>query len=429
MLVEDAPVTSAPAVWSRPTRVSFRFGFSVAVVSAFHLLGFLPDYVQPEWLKTKVTSWLDPVGETESRVARSIGAAIMRLGGATGTAEEIARRYRYALLYLVAVSVVAAASTLVWSVLDRRRMHYTRLNVWLRLYARYVLAIVMMSYALVKVIPTQFGFLTPGELLKPVGQMTRFWMLWNFMVVSTGYTVFAGAVELIGCILLFFRRTALAGALLLLGALTNVFAMDIAYRVFGAAMVAGLLLALDAIVIAPSAGALIDVFVRGRARRLPDEPPPPLGPLRFGAAGKALLVAGLIGLHLPDGLAQRRTYFGQGHGVFGLFEVDRFERAGAVVTPLASDDVTWKRVGTDGRYDSGAITVQFANSDIRQFQLVEDVAARQWTLRAGGKDAATLQYTLAPDGTLSLEGRLAGSPVRMHLRPIKLNTLPLLRGN
>lgn len=84
---------------------------------------------------------------------------------------------------------------------------------------------------------------------------------------------------------------------------------------------------------------------------------------------------------------------------------------------------------TDGRYDSGAITVQFANSDVRQFQLVEDIGARQWTLRSGGKDMATLKYTREPDGTLSLEGRLAGLPAQIHLHPIDVNTLPLLRGN
>lgn len=135
---------------------------------------------------------------------------------------------------------LAAAITFVWSVADRRRTQYTTLNCWLRVYARYAVALVMMVYAIVKLVPTQFGYLTPGELLKPVGQLNRFWVLWNFMVVSTGYTIFAGLAEFLGSVLLFFRRTTLLGALLLFATITNVFAIDIGYRVYGPAQIAGL---------------------------------------------------------------------------------------------------------------------------------------------------------------------------------------------
>lgn len=161
--------------------------------------------------------------------------------GSTGTIEQITQRYRYAFCYLIAVLIVALAATIVWSLADRRRTEYATLNRWLRLYARHTLALVVMVYAMAKVVPTQFGFLTPGELLRPVGQLNRFWVLWDFMAVSTGYSVFAGLAELLGCVLLFFRRISLFGALILAAVLMNVFAMDIFYTVYGAAMVAGLL--------------------------------------------------------------------------------------------------------------------------------------------------------------------------------------------
>jgi hypothetical protein len=431
MLVTDAVTLERPAdvalpAWSPATRVAFRFAFSVALLSAVHFLGFIPSYVQPASLKAKVSGWIEPVGRVESLATNAIGMRVIRLA-AGGTGDEISRRYPYPFRYAISVTSVAVAMTLLWTALDRRRRSYPGLNRWLRLYARYALLTVTMAYAVVKVIPTQFGFLTPGELLKPVGQLNRFWMLWNFMVVSTGYTIFAGLVELLGCVLLIFRRTTLLGALLLAAAMTNVLAMDLAYRVYGAGVIAGLLLVLAAIVIAPYARALADVFLLGRAGRLPDEPSTPLSRLRVAPGIKVTFLALLVGLHIPDALAERRTYFGQGRGVFGLFEVERFERAGAVVTPLASDGATWKRVGTDGRYDSSGVTVQFANSDVRQYQLVEDIVKHQWTLRLAGKDAATLRYILAADGNLSLDGQIGDAPVRMQLRRIDVSTLPLLR--
>ena len=57
-----------------------------------------------------------------------------------------------------------------------------------RIHARYLLALALMIYAVSKVIPTQFGYLPPGELLRPLGQLSRFDVLWTFMSVSPGYT-------------------------------------------------------------------------------------------------------------------------------------------------------------------------------------------------------------------------------------------------
>lgn len=393
-----------------------------------HLVAFVDNYLYFKTLHRAAGAWLNPIGNAEFRTARWIGATIV--GAVTrhaASAEEMARRYGYPFLFLIAVPAVAALLTLIWSIADRRRGDYEAMNRWLRLYARYALALVMLVYALVKVVPTQFGFLTPGELLKPVGQLNRFWMLWNLMVVSTGYTVFAGSVELIGCVLLFFRRTALLGALLLGAALTNVFAMDLAYRVLGAAMVAGLLLALDAIVVAPYAAPLLNIFLRGGAGPLPREPETQLSRWRYAPVAKVLLLVLLIAVRVSDGLTERRTYFGRGHAVYGLFDVDRFVRAGTTIIPAASDGKTWKRVGTDGRYDSAGVTVQFADSSVRQYRLIEDTAKQQWTLRDAGKDAATLHYTQAADGALSLEGQIGGEAVEIHLRRVDLNTLPLLR--
>lgn len=420
--------TPEPVSWSRPTLIAFRFGFTVALLSLFHLISFPGNYLYFDTVRKSFDRWVEPVRSIQARVVRPVGAFAIRLfTGSTGTAEEIAQRYSYALCYLVAVLLVAAGATIVWSVVDRRRSAYPLLNRWLRAYARYTLALVMMVYALVKVVPTQFGFLTPGELLRPVGQLTRFWVLWDFMVVSTGYTILTGLIELLGCVLLFFRRTTLLGALLLIGALVNVFAMDIAYNVLGAAMVAGLLIALAVVVIAPYAGPLLNVLVLGRAARMPDEPMTFLSGWRYATLAKVLLLVLLVSARVSDGLAQRRSYFGRAHAVYGMFDVSRFVRGGVLVTPLADDGLTWKRVASDGRYDSNSLAVQFANGDLRQYRLADDAAGQLWTLREGTKVIATLKYAIAPDGTVSLDGSIGADPVQLILRPVDMQKLPLLR--
>lgn len=97
------------------------------------------------------------------------------------------------------------------------------------------------------------------------------------------------------------------------------------------------------------------------------------------------------------------------------------------MTPLASDAKTWKRLATDGRYDSLGVSVQFANGDVKQYRLQEDSAKQEWTLRDAGTDVAILHYSLGADGFVSLEGRIATEPVQVHLRPVDLNSLPLFR--
>jgi hypothetical protein len=184
---------------------------------------------------------------------------------------------------------------------------------------------------------------------------------------------------------------------------------------------------LAVIVVAPFIPPLVNILLMAGTDRMPDEPRTPLAMWRYGPLAKALVLILCIGVHMSDGLATRRTYFGGGHGVYGMYNVDRFLRSGVEVVPLASDAKTWKRVATDGRYDSSAITVQFANGVVRQYQLTEDVAKREWTLRDQKRPAATLHYSLSADGTVLLDGQIDNDPVQLHLQPVDLQSLPLLR--
>ena len=203
--------------------------------------------------------------------------------------------------------------------------------------------------------------------------------------------------------------------------------MDVAYNVLGAAIVAGLLIVLCMIVIAPYAAPLKNVLVLAQADKMPAEPLTFLTRWRYAPLAKVLILAILISVRVSDGLANGGLYFGRGHAVFGMFDVDDFVRAGVPIKPSADDVKTWKRVASDGRYDSGGLTVQFASGDVRQYQLSEDTASRLWTVRERSKVIATLTYTAAPDGSVSLDGRIKGDPVQLHLRPVEVRSLPLLK--
>ena len=114
---------------------------------------------------------------------------------------------------LFGIGVVAVAATAVWSVLDRWRANYERLNEWLRVYralpARRGDDHLRRSQGHPE--PVHRPALTSS--LQPIGHSSPMGLLWTFMGASPGYTMFTGAAEMLGGLLLVFRRTTLLGAL------------------------------------------------------------------------------------------------------------------------------------------------------------------------------------------------------------------------
>jgi hypothetical protein len=243
--------------------------------------------------------------------------------------------------------------------------------------------------------------------------------------VSSGYTIFAGLVELAGAILLFFRRTTLMGSLIVAGALTNVVAMDLAYRV-GAVYYATVMLLVDILILAPYLQPL-SVILLGRGKcEMPAEP---------GSSGRwwnsfIAKTALILVLALPlieINMNRRASFFGAGRIVYGLFEVANFVRNGN--TSTAGDGERWKRVASDPRNGTDGVLVQFANGDLRRIELSDDAAKRRWTIRDSNPGrSGTLDYVVRGDGMISLEGHIGSDQVAIVLRPVDMNQFfPLLR--
>src|SRR6185437_4466925 len=127
--------------------------------------------------------------------------------------------------------LLAAFATLVWSLLDRKRPHYRRLHAWIQLPVRLLLAAMMFSYGVDKIFLLQFGRLSLADLIRPFGELSPPTLMWRFMAASSVYTIFAGAVETLGGILLLIPQTVTLGALVVIGAMTNVVLMDLSYDI------------------------------------------------------------------------------------------------------------------------------------------------------------------------------------------------------
>ncbi|MEM9934419.1 MAG: hypothetical protein AAF824_12420 [Bacteroidota bacterium] len=175
------------------------------------------------------------------------------------------RTYVY-LLYLT-LAVVGVVGAFVWSFLDRNRQNYEVLYYWLTTIIRYYLAFTMFLFALEKFFKMQFPDLGYYTLTEPVGDMSPMHLAWAFFSYSYGYNIFIGIAESAGLLLLF-RRTTTIGAILTMGTLANVMAVNYHYDVH-AKMYPTALFFMTFFLLLRDAGKIIRFFFTSQSVSLP----------------------------------------------------------------------------------------------------------------------------------------------------------------
>jgi len=126
---------------------------------------------------------------------------------------------------------LAAIGCIMWSVLDRKRLHYHRLAFWLRMIVRYYIALAALSYGIIKLFLLQMPFPTMSQLATPLGDLLPMRFSWLFIGYSAPYQFFSGLMETTAGLLLLYRRTVTAGLFAATGAFLNVVMINLSYDV------------------------------------------------------------------------------------------------------------------------------------------------------------------------------------------------------
>jgi hypothetical protein len=383
-------------------RVAFRFVFAYLFLYIFPFpLGGDPNGAY-EQLWNAAVPW---VGRQVFRVEITV-----RPNGSGDTTYSCVQVFCYA--------VIAVAATLVWTLLDRRGAGYPRLSQWLRVYVRFYLASVMITYGSVKVIKSQFPNPPLDRLLQPFGDASPMGLLWTFMGASESYNIFTGAGEMLGGLLLTARRTTLLGALVCFGVLGHVtmlnFSYDVPVKLFSMH-----LLAMSLFLMAPDLGRLAKMFVLNQAVE-----PAVLRPLsgrkwvhRGGLAIRTLWVAFLLATAL-HGAHEARKNFGDltpRSPLYGIWNVEDFEVDGQPHPPQVTDAQRWRRVIFD---HPKTIAIQLMNDSRLRYGLDDDAKAMTLALKKRDDPAwtASLAYTRPEPGLLTIEGTLDGRRIRARMR-------------
>lgn len=314
--------------------------------------------------------------------------------------------------------VLATAAALVWSFLDRRRRSYPKLYEWLRVYVRFVVAAAMIGYGAYKVIPSQFPVPLPADrLMQPLGDFSPMGLLWAFMGASLAYNVFAGLGELVGGLLLTFRRTTLLGALVVIGVMSNVVMLNFAYDV-PVKLYSSHLLLMAVFLAAHDLRRLANVLVLNRtAEPAVERPLFERKRLSQGAlALRTVFVLYITGTALYTSYDARKTYgvAGPKAPLQGVWNVEEFETDGRVLPPLVTDETRWRRVS----FSFGRAGIQLMSDARQRYGVDIDPLKRTIALtkREDPKWKSTLTFRKVQPDVLALEGMFDGRKVRARLR-------------
>ncbi|WP_280356128.1 DoxX family protein [Nocardia otitidiscaviarum] len=276
---------------------------------------------------------------------------------------------------------------------------------WAHTAVRVLLSLAMIAFGMVKVVPTQFiTFTLPGAMLVPLGDSSPSGMLWKFMATSTPYTVITGAVEVLGGLLLIFRRTTLLGALISAVALVQVSILNLSYGV-PVILTPLLMLAMALVVALPWWSRLLDVLIRNRdSSALPEPPAAGRRRRRAGTLAHLAAAAVVIAAMGANGIRNYHDYTERISPLDGVWAVDTYKGAGP----------RWVRLAIDARPAAQRLAVTRDTGDLLTSELSIDAATSRLRL-----DDSTLDYR-QHDSTLRLTGELDGTPVDITLHRIPL---------
>jgi uncharacterized membrane protein YphA (DoxX/SURF4 family) len=438
-----ADVFTAPAGprprWTFAERALFRFAFFYLILYCLPFpfqplvtliarvpLVFVEEHPAPE-VTTFLSEWVfTPYQDGMDKAVLWTGDKVFGVEIQYRPAGSGDTTWNYVEVFLQAVTAAALAvlwtlaATLRWVAFRREQPAYPVLHEWLRVYVRFYVAYQMVIYGLMKVIKLQFPYPSTDALLHTYGESSPMHLLWTFMGASEGYTVFAGAGELLAGLLLCTRRSTLLGALVTFGVMTHVAALNYCYDV-PVKLFSTHLVLMSVFLMAPDLPWLTRALVFGR--RTVSRAVAPLTPwawLNWALLGvRTLLVLTFLGVTVHGNYKMRKEVgdLAPKPPMYGLWEVDEFAVDDKVLPPLTTDAVRWQRVvftkkGFRGSPMFGITNMR--NKPVMYYSVEVDLAAKTITLsRPGGPPGSdkpptrhVLRYTEPEPDVMDVAGEL-----------------------
>jgi len=308
----------------------------------------------------------------------------------------------YDYLIILFITIISAISCLIWSALDKKPRNYNKLFYWLTVIVRYYIAITMFNYGFAKIIKLQFPAPGLDRLTEPFGDSSPMGLAWTYMGYSTGFNYFTGFAEVLCGVLLLFRRTSVAGALMGLAVAGNIMAINYAFDV-PVKLLSTTLVVMCLFLLSAHATRLINLFFLNK--------PAPVADLithNFKKRWKNvtlitlkyLLIAVTIYSSLYADINMSEVYgdTAKKPPLYGLYNVVSFVQNHDTIPPLTTNENRWKRL-TVNYAGYAKLTSMTDSSAYLKFK--PDTARKQIIAYNGesGKDSTIFVYKIMKNYT------------------------------
>ena len=371
--------------------------------------------------------WCTPISnDTVHFVAKNFMGIEKDLVLPGGSGDTTFSYIRLLIAFVLAFGIAGLRSVFEWRKLD---CHCT--NDLLRSYLRYILAMTMLSYGLAKVGFVSNQFSEPGinQLLKSYGDSSPMNLVWTFMGASRPYTIFAGLGEVVGGLLLIWRRTTVLGAAVSFGVMLNVVMLNFCYDV-PVKQYSAHLCCMAIFLMLPEFPRLSNLLLWNRPTTKVEYQPPYTTPSTIWVqrAVKAYVIVMLICIPLGTHLHKEFTHTVESLGTpeyFGDYQVVEFTNDGQVVPFNTAHGSRWHIVsmqrfawtpdGSPGTSDMFTIRMMNKTRAGGFANLSDD----ETTISLKSKTPAVpkdFHVVVVDESTLMLSGDIEGRPVSAKLK-------------
>jgi hypothetical protein len=415
------PITDDAPSWRLPKRIGFRFAFSYFALWIFPFpLDALPS---TEALGSLVTRGWSVLVTRAMHFVLHVDKPL--LTDPSGSGDRTPEWTQQAIFLLLALLVAA-----IWSLADHRRRHYARVHQWLCVWLRFYVGATMLCYGFGKVFHAQFPFPSAWRLEQPFGDASPMGLLWTFMGYSTPYNVCTGLAEVVGGTLLFFRRTATLGALVVAAAMTNVVMLNFCYDVD--VKIYSTQLLLTALFLAgPRLLVIFDVLVCGRAVSA-SVTRPLFSRRRLDLAARCcgIAFAAYSAMHWISFAramsARNRAAATDGADLDGYWDVEIEVRDSKVVPYALDEHSRWRTVGMAVYKGELQLTYRRFDESSERYWCNFDRKKGTLTFKVDDKPIAIWHFDKHDAEHLALSGELDGHELALTLRKRPPREYPLV---
>ena len=260
-------------------------------------------------------------------------------------------RYDY---FLVTLRLTLAfALVLVLSLIDRLKRNESTIYGYIIVVLRFYLAFTMFSYGFSKVFYLQFPELNLMNLTRTYGDSSPMGLLWKFMGHSEAYSIFAGALEVLGGTFLLFRKTKVLGVLLTFAVMLNVFVLNMTFDV-PVKLFSFHLCLISLFLILPDYDNIVRFFFLNK----PTVPKAIMGYSQrklkkwLGYGLKFLLIGYVLYGTINEKIKAQKQYGKRApkHQLYGVYDIKSFVLNMDTLPPVATDTLRWKTLIVDKKY-------------------------------------------------------------------------------